>query len=171
MYFLGLFIAVQSGADIFGFITASRFRIVACAVILLSTMTTAFLDLYSAVVSLRQFVKPKSEKRPLLIAGLFTMAVSALFPAERYSDFLTAFLTVIGMVFVPVYALLFADFLLKAPAAKQPFPPGILIIAAAGMGAYQVSSRRELWIPTLLTMALVCLLYGIYYKARNRVKP
>jgi putative hydroxymethylpyrimidine transporter CytX len=165
MYALGLLIAVRGGGDIFTFITAGRFRFIACVVVLLSTITTAFLDLYSAVVSLGQFFKPRSGAQsgqiPLVIAGIFTLAVSALFPAERYGDFLTAFLTVIGMVFVPIYALLFMDFLLKAPAAVRSFPPGILIIAAVGMAAYQVIGHTP-WIPTLLTMLLVCLLYLVW---------
>ncbi|MHC6204732.1 SLC5/6 family protein [Breznakiellaceae bacterium SP9] len=164
MYFMGLFIAVNCGVDIFTFISTSRFAPLACAVILFSTMTTAFLDLYSAVVSLGQFIKPRNKRLPLLIAGVVTLGISALFPVERYSDFLTGFLTVIGMVFVPVYALLFLDWVLRSPPTKRPFPPGILIVAAVGMGAYQVFSRYELWIPTLLTMALVCVLYLVLYK-------
>ena len=166
MYALGLFIAVQGGGDIFTFIAGSRFRLTACAVVLLSTLTTAFLDLYSAVVSLRQITGPrkaeagggggnlktgswwKGDRLPLLGAGLFTLIVSALFPVERYSDFLTAFLTVIGMVFVPVYALLFIDFLFRRreregkrgaasrPSASSLSPPwvwrGTIFLPAAG---------------------------------------
>jgi putative hydroxymethylpyrimidine transporter CytX len=167
MYSLGLFIAIRGGGDIFAFIAASRFRLIASAVLLLSTLTTAFLDLYSAVVSLRQFVKPKNEKLPLIIAGVFTLAVSVFFPPERYAGFLTAFLTIIGTVFVPVYALLFMDFLFKAEAVR-PFPPGNLVIAAAGMAAYWFFSRAELLIPTLLSMALVCLLYVVFFLLHNR---
>jgi purine-cytosine permease-like protein len=167
MYSLGLYIAVRGGGDIFTFIGASRFKFIACGVVLLSTLTTAFLDLYSAVVSLGQFVKPKNEKLPLIIAGLFTLAISALFPVERYGDFLMSFLTVIGMVFVPVYALLFMDFLFKKE-ASHPFPAGNLIITAAGMAAYWFFSRAELLIPSLLSMALVALLYIILYLFHKR---
>ncbi|MDR0451771.1 MAG: cytosine permease, partial [Treponema sp.] len=187
MYALGLFISLRGGGDIFAFIAGSRFRLVACAVVLFSTLTTAFLDLYSAVVSLGQLTgsgktragkkdKPgglkakfwqNRDRLSLLGAGLFTLIVSALFPVERYSDFLTAFLTVIGMVFVPVYALLFIDFIFRrmGPSSGEKgnavpaFPLRILFIVAAGMAGYQIFTRYELGIPSLLSMALV---WGIY---------
>ncbi|MDR1573746.1 MAG: cytosine permease, partial [Clostridiales Family XIII bacterium] len=51
MYLFGLFIAISAGGDVFAFIAESRFRYLACGVVLLSTLTTAFLDLYSAAES------------------------------------------------------------------------------------------------------------------------
>jgi putative hydroxymethylpyrimidine transporter CytX len=183
MYALGLFIALQGGGDIFTFIAGSRFRLIACAVVLLSTLTTAFLDLYSAVVSLGQIAGPRKagkagegsagglktgswwsrDRLSLLGAGFFTLIVSALFPVERYSDFLTAFLTLIGMVFVPVYALLFIDFLFRrgggGEKGKGATPLRLLLIAAAGMAGYHIFTRYELGIPSLLSMALVWALY------------
>jgi putative hydroxymethylpyrimidine transporter CytX len=171
MYMLGLFIAVKGGGDIFTFIAGSRFRLIASAVVLLSTLTTAFLDLYSAVISSRQFVKPKNEKLPFVIAGLFTLAVSALFPVERYEQFLESFLMTIGMVFVPVYALLFMDFLFKAKTARSVSIVNLLI-AAAGMAAYQFFTRIEFFIPSLLSMALVCLLYILtHFISQKRIIP
>jgi purine-cytosine permease-like protein len=194
MYALGLFISLRGGGDIFAFIAGSRFRLVACAVVLLSTLTTAFLDLYSAVVSLGQLTgsgktgagkkdKPGGlkakfwqnwDRLSLLGAGLFTLIVSALFPVERYSDFLTAFLTVIGMVFVPVYALLFIDFIFRRRGqggetgnAVPAFPLRILVIAAAGMAGYQIFTRYELGIPSLLSMALVWVIYLMSRPARK----
>ncbi|MDR3230788.1 MAG: cytosine permease, partial [Synergistaceae bacterium] len=106
MYLFGLFIAVRSG-DIFSFIAASRFPLPACGVVLLSTLTTAFLDLYSAAVSSQAIVRTKNERAPILLIGIIAGLISVLFPVERYSDFLTGFLTTIGMVFVPVYTVLF----------------------------------------------------------------
>jgi purine-cytosine permease-like protein len=188
MYALGLFIAFQGGGDIFTFIAGSRFRLAACAVVLLSTLTTAFLDLYSAVVSLGELRGPgkkgageagdgtakdraakpwrSRERLSLLGAGIFTLIVSALFPVERYSAFLSAFLTLIGMVFVPVYALFFIDFLLRPRGKGSPLL--LLIIAALGMAAYQVFTRYELGIPSLLSMALV---WALYLIIRRAAKP
>jgi hypothetical protein len=80
---------------------------------------------------------------------------------------LTVFLTVIGMVFVPVYALLFIDFIFRrrAPPGGEKgkvvpdFPLRILVIAATGMAGYQIFTRYELGIPSLLSMALVWVIY------------
>jgi putative hydroxymethylpyrimidine transporter CytX len=163
MYMLGLFIAVRGGGDIFTFIAGSRFRLAAGAVVLFSTLTTAFLDLYSAVVSSRQFIKPKNKKLPLIIAGLFTLGASSFFPVERYGQLLESFLITIGMVFVPVYALLFMDFLCRARETRT-VSPANLIIAAAGMAAYWFFTRIAFFIPSLLSMALVCLLYLLVHR-------
>jgi purine-cytosine permease-like protein len=163
MYFLGLLIGLAGGGDVFTFIGGSRFRFAACAVVVLSTVTTAFLDLYSAAVSSERIVAGKNRRLPILAIGLFAVGVSTFFPVERYGDFLTAFLTAIGMVFVPVYSLLFMDFLTKKNGASGGFHWPNLAIAAAGMIGYWVFSRQDpwfpLWIPTLMSMALVSALY------------
>ncbi|MDR3301065.1 MAG: hypothetical protein LBT01_00855 [Spirochaetaceae bacterium] len=55
MYLFGLHIALAHGGDFFSFLSASRFRLAACAVVTLSTLTTAFLDLNSAALSAKFF--------------------------------------------------------------------------------------------------------------------
>ncbi|MDR1873443.1 MAG: hypothetical protein LBQ90_00310 [Synergistaceae bacterium] len=160
MYLFGLFIAIRSGGDIFSFIAASRFPLPACGVVLLSTLTTAFLDLYSAAVSSQALVKIKNERASILVIGIFSGLISILFPVERYSDFLSGFLTTIGMVFVPVYTVLFLEFLLKRPGSGKRFHRGNLAVAVVGMLGYHLFNRYEVWIPTLMTILLVCALYG-----------
>lgn len=159
MYIFGLYIAVATGGDIFAFIAESRFRLVACGVVVLSTVTTAFLDLYSAAVSSRQIVKTKSGRTPILVIGILAALAAVLFPVERYGDFLTGFLTAIGMVFVPVYTVLFLDFLTKKTACTRPFNLAGCAAAAVGMLAYYLLGSHEVWIPTLLTILLVSVLY------------
>ncbi|AEF81173.1 permease [Leadbettera azotonutricia] len=159
MYGFGLFIGVTTGGDIFAFIAGSSFRFVACAVVVLSTLTTAFLDLYSAAVSSRQLVKPKNEKLPLLVIGFFTIVVSVFFPVEQYGTFLETFLGAIGMVFVPVYSVIFLDFIMKKERfGKVLHVPGLIVIVI-GMVSYRLFSNFEIWIPTLLCIALVAVLY------------
>jgi putative hydroxymethylpyrimidine transporter CytX len=161
MYSFGLFIALKTGEDFFALIAASRFRFIACAVVVLSTLTTAFLDLYSAAVSSGRFITVKNPKAPILLIGSFAAILSAVFPAERYSDFLTNFLTAIGMVFVPVYGVIFIDFFMKRP--ENTSPPGInlpgLAAVLAGMAVYSLCARYEWGIPTLLSIAAVAVLY------------
>jgi purine-cytosine permease-like protein len=159
MYGFGLFIGVSTGGDIFAFIAGSSFRFVACAVVVLSTLTTAFLDLYSAAVSSRQLVKPKNERLPLLVIGLFTIVASVFFPVAQYGTFLETFLGAIGMVFVPVYSVIFLDFIMKKERfGKILHVPGLIIIIM-GMAAYRLFSAFEIWIPTILSIALVAVLY------------
>ncbi|MDR1444568.1 MAG: permease [Treponema sp.] len=161
MYGFGLFIAVKTGSDFFALIAASRFRFIACAVVVFSTLTTAFLDLYSAGVSSRRIVTVKNSRIPVLAIGLFAAVVSAFFPAEQYSGFLTGFLTAIGMVFAPLYGVIFIDFFMKRPEDKSPWGlnlPG-LAAALAGMAVYAFCARLEWGIPTLLSLAAVVIIY------------
>jgi putative hydroxymethylpyrimidine transporter CytX len=159
MYAFGMYIAIAGGGDIFSFIGASRFRIPACGVVLFSTLTTAFLDLYSAAVSLTQFVKTKTERLPILVMGLAATLLSAIFPAERYGAFLEGFLVSIGMVFVPVYTIVFLDFLLKKTRSTHAFPVSKILIALAGMAVYRFFTSYEIGIPTVLCILAVCALY------------
>jgi putative hydroxymethylpyrimidine transporter CytX len=159
MYGFGLFIGVSTGGDIFSFIAGSPFRFIACAIVVLSTLTTAFLDLYSAAVSSRQIFKPRNERLSILAIGLFTILASVLFPAEKYGAFLENFLVAIGMVFVPLYSSLFIDYFLKRGRCTKIVNLPALGAIAAGMVCYRFFTRWEIWAPTLLTMAVVCVLY------------
>jgi putative hydroxymethylpyrimidine transporter CytX len=159
MYGLGLYIALGSGGDIFSFIAGSSFRFAACAVVVLSTMTTAFLDLYSAAVSSRQFIKPRNERLPVLIIGLFALGVSVFFPIGKYEAFLTNFLTAIGMVFVPIYSVIFLDYVLKQERFEKPLKIPAFAVIVIGMAAYRLFTQFEIWIPTVLTILTVWILY------------
>jgi putative hydroxymethylpyrimidine transporter CytX len=161
MYSFGLFITLKTGSDFFVLIAASRFRLVACMVVVFSTLTTAFLDLYSAAVSSGRIITVKNLRFPILVIGLFAAILSAVFPVEKYSGFLTNFLTAIGMVFVPVYGVIFTDFFMKRSEDRSLRGinlPG-LAAALAGMAVYFLCTRREFGIPSLLSMAVVVIIY------------
>ncbi|MDR2110864.1 MAG: permease [Spirochaetaceae bacterium] len=161
MYGFGLFITLKTGGDFFTLIAASRLRFAACAVVVLSTLTTAFLDLYSAAVSSTRIITTKNPRFPILAIGLFSSVLSAVFPPEGYSGFLTNFLTAIGMVFVPIYGVIFIDFFMKRPENKSPLGinlPGFAAVLG-GMGVYALCTRYQLGIPTPLSMAAVSILY------------
>jgi putative hydroxymethylpyrimidine transporter CytX len=159
MYLFGLLAALKSGGDFFAFIAESRFRAAAAAVIVLSTMTTAFLDLYSAAVSSRQFFKTKNPRTPVLVIGILATAASAFFPVEKYSSLLTNFLSLIGMIFVPVYGVVFADFFLKRPRFPSALNVRGFIAAAAGMIVYRFFTVHETGVPSLFCLAFVCAVY------------
>jgi putative hydroxymethylpyrimidine transporter CytX len=168
MYGFGLFISVRTGGDFFTFIAGSRFRLIACAVVVFSTMTTAFLDLYSAAISSTQLVREKNKRMPILVIGIFALLVSAFFPAEKYSDFLTNFLTTIGMVFVPVYAILFMGFFTKNREYEKPLNWSGLIIAITGMVVYRICTIHEIWIPTLICIIVVSGVYLLFILIQTR---
>jgi putative hydroxymethylpyrimidine transporter CytX len=168
MYLFGLFIACSAGGDIFSFVAGSRFRYVACGVVLLSTLTTAFLDLYSAAESSRRIVGAKNKRGPILAAGVFAAIISAVFPIELYSSFLEQFLTSIGMVFVPVYTIIFLDFIMSEPPVDKALRVDKLIIAAAGMVAYNRFAGYGVGIPTVMSILSVAVFYVLYSMAAKK---
>jgi purine-cytosine permease-like protein len=105
MYIIGLSIAVSSGNDIFAFIASSKFRYIVCGIVLLSTITTNFVAIYSAAVSSTQWMKSKNIRIPILTVGIVTLLVSVFFPVSRFELILEKFLISITMVFVPVFTL------------------------------------------------------------------
>jgi putative hydroxymethylpyrimidine transporter CytX len=113
MYAIGLSIAVSNGNDIFAFIASSRFRYVACGIVLLSTITTNFVAIYSAAVSSTQWLKSKNTRMPILMVGTFTLFVFVFFPINRFVLVLENFLPTITMVFVPIFTLVLIEFFMK----------------------------------------------------------
>jgi purine-cytosine permease-like protein len=141
-------------------------------VVIFSTLTTAFLDLYSAAVSSTRIIRIKNLRTPILGIGLFACVLSAVFPVEQYSGFLTNFLSVIGMVFVPIYGVIFIDFCMKRHEDTSRLGlnlPG-LASALGGMAVYFLCTKYEWGIPTLLALAAVAVLYIPAGLARMR-KP
>jgi putative hydroxymethylpyrimidine transporter CytX len=168
MYLFGLFIAVFAGGDIFSFVAGSRFRYIACGVVLLSTLTTAFLDLYSAAESSGRILGAKSKYGPIIAAGVLAAIISAVFPIELYSSFLEQFLTSIGMVFVPVYTIIFLDFIMSEPSVDKALRIDKLIIAAAGMVAYNRFAGYGVGIPTVMSILFVAVFYTLYSIAAKK---
>jgi putative hydroxymethylpyrimidine transporter CytX len=169
MYIIGLCIGISNGGDVFAFIAGSRFRYAACVVLLLSTITTNFIAIYSAALSSGKLIKIKSRRVRIIVIGVFTALVSAFFPAERFNDSLTAFLTAIGTVFIPVYTAVFLEYFLKRQRFEKSINWGMVIIALIGMIGYRIFSVYEILIPTVMTILLVGVLCIIKMYASKAV--
>ena len=89
---------------------AANLGLSALAIVLLSTVTTTFLDAYSAGVSFLNIAPKLKEKLIAIIMTLLGVGIAILVPIEQYESFLYA----IGSVFAPLFAILLVDyFLLK----------------------------------------------------------
>jgi putative hydroxymethylpyrimidine transporter CytX len=155
MYLLGLFIGISGGGDIFTFMAGSRFKFVACGVVVLSTLTTAFLDLYSAAESSKHLTGARGSRSPILVIGIFAGLAAVFFPVERYEAMLEGFLVSIGMVFVPVYTVLCLDFLRRGSGQARSWVK--LGICIAGMIVYRLCGAYGVGVPSLMSMAFVSL--------------
>lgn len=107
MYTIGLGAAIMAGnADPGSMMLAANLGLFGLGIIVLSTITTTFLDAYSAGVTFLN-VFPKLEERKVALAmGVIGMVLAILIPIEQYENFLYA----IGSVFAPLFAVLMTDY-------------------------------------------------------------
>ncbi|GHV79669.1 hydrogenase expression protein [Spirochaetia bacterium] len=161
MYIIGLCIAVSNGNDIFTFIASSKFRYVTCGIVLLSTITTNFVAIYSAAVSSTQWTKSKNIRTAILVIGMFTLLVSVFFPISRFELILEKFLTSITMVFVPIFTLVLLEFFTKKQRTEKSLNWGHLLIVCIGIAGNWLFNRYTIFIPTVMTILLVSILFVI----------
>ena len=160
MYMLGLLIMLYTGMDVIEFLSTSSFKFAGILVILLSTVTTTFLDIYSAVISSKQIFKVENENLMVLIYTVIATAVAFVFPIEGYQNFLLA----IGSVFIPVYTILFTHYLLKLEDESSAFNGAGLLLAASGTALYYFLSSNAIGMPTAIVLLAVSTAYMLLKK-------
>jgi len=111
MYMIGLGAAIiSSDSDPSEMLLAANLGIVALGIIVLATVTTTFMDAYSAGVTFLNIFPKLNEKSVALVMTALGTGLAIIVNIEQYQDFLYA----IGSVFAPLFAILLTDyFLLK----------------------------------------------------------
>jgi len=106
-YFIGGLTNLYRGmSDPIAIIVSYGLGIPAMTIIVLSTTTTTFLDIYSAAVSFKNIRPGEPLWRQVLIVGVVGTILALLFPVEEYEWFLL----LIGGVFVPLAAIMITDY-------------------------------------------------------------
>lgn len=160
MYVIGMGAAIFTGeSDVAVIMVKAGLGAAALAILILSTVTTTFLDAWSAGVSAESVSPRLSGKWMAVGAALLGTAGAALFPM----DDITGFLYLIGSVFAPMIAIQIADFfLLRRDRSGAAFDGRNLAIWAVGFLAYRGLMNVDLIVGcTLADMALtiaLCLL-------------
>lgn len=107
MYIIGMGAALLTGtSDIAQIMLKARLGIPALVIIVLSTVTTTFLDAFSAGISFRAIFKNANTKIVGVIVALVGTLAAVFYPMDNITDFLY----LIGSVFAPMTAILIADF-------------------------------------------------------------
>ena len=169
MYIIGLAAAVYTGSSsITGILGSMRLGAAALAVVVLATVTTTYVDVYSAVMSAIN-IGPKLSKKALIVIVTGIGTVTALiFPMENYQGFLY----IIGSAFAPIFAVILTDyFLFKADRSK--IAVNIVGIFCAGIGAAVYYLFISLDLPfgsTLPSMFITATLYAVIRLAVNKYK-
>jgi len=178
MYIAGLGAAIVAGdADPAAMMLAANLGLAALGIIVLATVTTTFMDAYSAGVTFLNILPDCNEK---IIAALLTVVgtiVAILIDMEQYETFLYA----IGSVFSPLFAILLADYFILGETqihTKLLLNWESLVIWAAGVACYYQFVHLDLvigaTIPVMVITAVIHLLvkkltdpwsgFGQYYK-------
>ena len=176
MFAAGLIVALATGSGapetaLMQLMGAHGLLVPAVAIVLLSTLTTTFLDIYSNAVS-AQSLFPKVGTRPLIaLAGLAGTAIALFFDATKYE----VFLLFIGAAFCPLFGVVLADyFVLKRGryVAEDLYRRGrywyaggvngrAMFAWAAGFGVYRLCAQSGFAggssIPSLLAAAAIYL--------------
>jgi len=142
----------------------------AIIIVLFSTFTTTFLDIYSTAVSALNIWPHIGERRGSLACGVLGTVLALLFPATAYEGFLL----LVGSVFCPLFGVVLADYFVlrkqryfesgpPSPDAYwylKGFNPWAFVAWAAGFGLYHLLQKHSTWgssIPSLITAALIYL--------------
>ena len=110
MYTLGLSAAIFGGGDsIITIMMNAGLGLAGLIVIIFSTVTTTFMDAYSAGVSSTTIYKSASSKGIAVVVTIVGTIAAILYPMDDITDFLY----LIGSVFAPMIAILLADYFIN----------------------------------------------------------
>lgn len=157
MYVIGMGAAIYTGgSDIAVIMARAGLGVAALLIVIFSTVTTTFLDAYSAGISSESvYSKLKGNYVGIGAAVIGTLG-AILFPMDDITDFLY----LIGSVFAPMIAVQIADvFLLKKVKEGIDFQWNKLIIWLIGFVVYRFLMTVDIPVGnTLLDMAVVMIL-------------
>ena len=163
MYVIGMGAASLTGeSDISVIMVKAGLGILGLIIIVLSTVTTTFLDAYSAGVSLMSITRKISEKKAAVAATAIGTVCAVLFPMDDITDFLY----LIGSVFAPMIAVQIADyFVLK----KKPFTgdwnvPNF-VIWCIGFALYRILMSLETPVGTTLPCMVIVVILSVLTSA------
>lgn len=162
MYVIGMGSAIFTGeSDIARIMVKAGLGIVGLLIVVLSTVTTTFLDAYSAGISSESVSAKLSGKWVAVAAAVLGTLGAILFPMENITDFLY----LIGSVFAPMIAIQIADFfLLKRDYSDRAFEPCNLLVWVIGFVLYRLLMRVDIpvgnTLPDMVVTMLLCLTAG-----------
>ena len=166
MYLIGMGAAIYTGEyDIAQIMVKAGLGIAALLILILSTVTTTFLDAWSAGISAESLSKKLNGKWTAVVVTVIGVAGSILFPMDDITDFLY----LIGSVFAPMIAIQIADaFLLKQDRFDRAVDGWNLGIWLVGFVAYRLLMNVDIVVGyTLVDMVLTILLCLVVHGLRS----
>lgn len=159
MYVIGMGAAIfTGGSDIAVIMVKAGLGVAALLILVLSTVTTTFLDAWSAGISAESLSSKIDGKKAALLVTVIGTACAMVFPM----DDITGFLYLIGSVFAPMIAVQIADnFILKRESAGEGLDVCNAVIWLAGFVLYRVLMKVDIpvgcTLPDMICTVLLCI--------------
>ena len=159
MYIIGMSAALFTGeSDIADIMMKAGLGIAGLLIIVFSTVTTTFLDAYSAGISSETLSTKLNGKRVAIVTAVFGILGSVFLPLYD----ITGFLYLIGSVFAPMIAILITDyFILKNDRSGFSFGISNIFVWIIGFAVYQFLMKCDIIIgntlPDMVITSLLCI--------------
>ncbi len=169
MYIIGMGAAILTGEyDITQILLKTGLGVIGLLIIIFSTVTTTFMDAYSAGISSESIFAKLDGKIVAIIVTVIGTIAAIIWPMDDITDFLY----LIGSVFAPMIAIQIADFyLLKKDVSEKQADIVNLIIWAIGFILYRILMHIDTPIgntlPDMVITCLICLAAGKLSKAKT----
>ena len=162
MYVIGMGAAIITGEyDIAQIMLKAGLGILGLLIIVFSTVTTTFLDAYSAGISSETVVSRWNGKHVAIVVTVIGTAAAIVYPMDNITDFLY----LIGSVFAPMIAIQIADFfLLKQDKSSRAVYVPNMIIWVIGFVVYRILMNVDMpvgnTLPDMVITIILCLIVG-----------
>lgn len=172
MYVIGMGAAIFTGeSDIAQIMVKAGLGIAGLLIIVFSTVTTTFLDAYSAGISGQSiFAKMKGKWIAVAAAVIGTLG-AVIFPM----DDITNFLYLIGSVFAPMIAVQIADyFILRRDSSDKSFNAVNCVVWVIGFVLYRLLMRVDIpvgnTLPDMATTIVICIAANKIFSSKTADK-
>lgn len=162
MYVIGMGAAIFTGEyDIAQIMLKAGLGIAGLLIIVFSTVTTTFLDAYSAGVSSESIADRIKGKYAAIVVAVIGTVGAIVYPMDN----ITNFLYFIGSVFAPMIAIQIADtFILKKDISEKPYNVSNLLVWAAGFVLYRILMNVDIpcgnTLPDMIVTIIICVVVG-----------
>ena len=162
MYVIGMGAAIYTGEyDISVIMVKAGLGAAGLLIIVLSTVTTTFLDAYSAGVSSVSITHRIKEKWAAVAVTIIGTAAAMVYPMDNITDFLY----LIGSVFAPMIAIQIADyFIIRQDHEAEAANLTNLVIWLAGFVIYRILMRVDTpvgsTLPDMAATVVLCMVCG-----------
>jgi putative hydroxymethylpyrimidine transporter CytX len=166
MYVIGLGAAIYAGnSDVVQILMKAGFGFAAMVIVILSTVTTTYLDVFSAAESMHNIRKKWNAKWIGVAVCMIGTMIAVFTPIEQYENFLY----LIGSVFVPMAAILITDYFILLNKVGNKYRSIVnSILWVVGFLIYRVFLGMDLLlgstIPVVIVVMTLCIITNIMKK-------